>query len=352
VVDAVAAGGNSAQTYALYLPSSYTPGHAWPILYCLDPAGRGRVPVNLFAPAAEKAGFIVAGSNNSRNGSAEKEREAIRWLLTDTHARLNIDKSRIYVAGMSGGARLALTWAQNGAIAGVIACAAGFGSEVPKQVPFRLYATAGVDDFNYDELFENSLELAHRGVAHRFVEFDGGHDWLPQPLTADAFDFFQGKAGPQAAQASKHQRKVAVQLESIMKQVQYAGDSEQHAIFSAMRRDAAKPEDSDDRRVARRALMGVFVGSVEQAQKAMTAKDYDNAARFLDAAVMARPDDADAWYRLAVARSAGRNKHGALDALEQAAANGFHDRARLEAEPLLERLRNEPRYRALVEKVK
>jgi predicted lipid-binding transport protein (Tim44 family) len=209
-----------------------------------------------------------------------------------------------------------------------------------------------VDDFNYDEMFDNSLELARRGIAHRFVEFDGGHDWPTEPVAAQAFSFFLEKLPPQAAEASKRQRKLAVQLDSIMKQVGYASDSEQRAIFSAMRKDAAKPEDSDDRRVARRALAGVYVGSVEQAQAAMGRKDYDNAARFLDAAVMVRPDDANTWYQLAVARAGARDKRRALEALEQAVTAGFHDRARMDVEPLLDRLHNEARYQALLEKMK
>ena len=56
------------QSYWMFAPADYTADRAWPILYCLDPAARGRVPVDLFASAAEKAGFLVAGSNNSRNG--------------------------------------------------------------------------------------------------------------------------------------------------------------------------------------------------------------------------------------------------------------------------------------------
>jgi dienelactone hydrolase len=352
MVDPVAVDGNPAQSYALYLPSTYTPGHAWPILYCLDPGARGRVPVERFAQAAEKAGFIVAGSNNCRNGPTEPEREAIRWLLTDTHARLAIDDARIYVAGMSGGARVALAWAQNGSIAGVIACAAGFGNELPKQIPFRLYATAGVDDFNHDELFLNSLELARRGIAHRFVEFDGGHDWLPEPLAAEAFDFFLGKVPTQAAQPSKHQQKVAGQFDKRMKQVESASDLEKHALLGEMQKDAAKPDDSDERRTARRVLMGTFVAMVEQGRALLAQKDYSEAAHFFEVALMARPNEPGPWYSLAVAKAASGNKRGALEALEQAVSNGFHDRERLAGEPLLERLRDEPRYRAVVGKLK
>src|SRR6267142_6690756 len=57
-----------AQSYALYLPANYMPDKKWPILYCFDPEARGIVPVKRYQSAAEKYGWIVAGSNNSQNG--------------------------------------------------------------------------------------------------------------------------------------------------------------------------------------------------------------------------------------------------------------------------------------------
>src|SRR6187551_2176315 len=58
-----------AQTYALYVPSTYTAEKLWPVIYCFDPGARGRTPVERLQAAAEKYGYIVAGSNNSRNGA-------------------------------------------------------------------------------------------------------------------------------------------------------------------------------------------------------------------------------------------------------------------------------------------
>ncbi|MGH9795910.1 MAG: hypothetical protein ACRD5G_14165, partial [Candidatus Acidiferrales bacterium] len=49
------------QTYALYVPSYFTPERAWPVIFALDPAARGAVPVELLKDAAEKYGYIVAG---------------------------------------------------------------------------------------------------------------------------------------------------------------------------------------------------------------------------------------------------------------------------------------------------
>src|SRR5438445_11880037 len=54
-------------SYALYLPSAYSPAKRWALLLVFDPFARGEVSVKLFHEAAEKYGFIVVGSNNSRN---------------------------------------------------------------------------------------------------------------------------------------------------------------------------------------------------------------------------------------------------------------------------------------------
>src|SRR2546426_12116081 len=38
---------DSSQSYALYLPSNYTPDRKWPILYALDPGARGKTPSSI-----------------------------------------------------------------------------------------------------------------------------------------------------------------------------------------------------------------------------------------------------------------------------------------------------------------
>jgi hypothetical protein len=56
------------QSYAVYLPSHYTPDRAWPIIYAFDPFARGKTAVDVYKDAAEKYGYIVVGSNNSCPG--------------------------------------------------------------------------------------------------------------------------------------------------------------------------------------------------------------------------------------------------------------------------------------------
>ncbi|HXB72032.1 MAG TPA: hypothetical protein VNY05_27595 [Candidatus Acidoferrales bacterium] len=353
VVDRVLVTGNDRQSYALYLPSHYTAERTWPVLYCLDPGARGRAPVERFAKAAEKAGWVVVGSNNSRNGPMGPVQEAIGAMLADTHARFSIDDSRVYAAGLSGGARLALSWGLNGHLAGVIACSAAFGPPgTPKQIPMRIFATAGIDDFNHDELYRMSRELARRGVEHRFVEFEGGHEWLPEPLTFEALDFFAGRVPPQAAAESKESEKQAREAERIRAELASASDAEKYSLFKQMSKNAAKPNDSPERRVARRVIGGVSVGAMEETRGLMAEQRYGEAARAAETGVMVRPENGNAWYTLAVAQAGAGNNKRALEALEHAAANGFRAWERMESEPLLAKVRRDARYREVLEKMK
>ena len=349
IVERVVCSGDKSQSYALYLPAVYSRERAWPVLYCLDPAARGRVPVERFQKAAERAGFIVAGSNNSRNGPLDVSRGAIRWLLTDTHERFAIDDSHAYAAGFSGGARLALAWAGNGRVAGVIACGAGFGSPIPKEVPFRIYATAGVDDFNYDEVYAMSRELSRRGVSQRFAQFAGGHDWLPETLTGEALDFLSARLKPEPPPPETLQQKnVALRYSQLQAELARDDDPARRSTIHQLQRDSELPDDSPDRRVARRVLQGAFIGAMEQGRALLAAKQYRDAAQAWEMAVLARPKNAEAWYSLAKSRAGAHDKRGALNALERAIANGFDDRDRIEHDPLFDALRKEPKYAAAV----
>lgn len=191
VIEKVACQKTDAQSYALYLPTNYTPEKKWAILYAFDPFGNGKSPVEIFRDAAEKYDFIIVGSNDSRNNlSAEKLSEIITAFWTDTHARFSIDEKRAYAAGLSGGARVANFFAAScrGCIAGVVACGATFTANFPLDKPlgFAVFGTVGTDDFNYPELVKAFEKLSEIKSANRLDVFDGRHGWLPKELAFDA----------------------------------------------------------------------------------------------------------------------------------------------------------------------
>ena len=182
-----------ALSYALYLPRGYTPARAYPVIFAFDPGARGRVPVERYQAAAEQYGYIVAGSNNSRNGSPVTG-QAATAMTTDVMTRFHVDPNRIYLAGMSGGARVAFAVAMPNAsqIAGVIASSAGYPDAEPrKTMPFPIFATAGTEDFNHLEMRRLDAALT---TPHRLVIFEGGHAWLSSELAIEAVEWMEVQA--------------------------------------------------------------------------------------------------------------------------------------------------------------
>ena len=192
VIDRVACAEDASQSYALYLPSSYISSRAWPVIFAFDPAARGRIPVERYQVAAERYGFIVVGSNNARNGSMEFPR-TLAALTGDVSARFMIDPNRVYLAGMSGGARTALGVALGSkGIAGVIASSAGYPDNVQRTaLPFPLFTTAGTEDFNHLEMRRLDRELT---TPHHLAIFNGGHVWLSSELAIEAVEWMEVQA--------------------------------------------------------------------------------------------------------------------------------------------------------------
>jgi poly(3-hydroxybutyrate) depolymerase len=186
------------QSYALYLPTSYAPDRASPVIFAFDPGARGRVPVERYQAAAEQYGYIVAGSNKSRNGSWEVSQRAARAMFGDVSTRFLIDQHRIYTAGMSGGSRVAMGVAMgSNFVAGVIASSAGFPDSNPrKKVAFAVFGTAGTEDFNLMEMRRMDRALTS---PHRLAVFEGGHVWLSSEIAMQAVEWMEIQAAKTGA---------------------------------------------------------------------------------------------------------------------------------------------------------
>jgi tetratricopeptide (TPR) repeat protein len=186
------------QSYALYLPSSYDARRTWPLIVAFDPAARGQVPLESFKESAEKYGYILAGSNISRNGPMTPSLRAGLAMLRDVLDRFSIDERRLYATGFSGGARVASAMAQvqKGRIAGVIGCAAGFPEEEnpTAQTPFAFCGTIGNEDYNWVEMIRLDRTLASLDKPHRLLRFPGGHTWPPRDVAMAALEWLELQA--------------------------------------------------------------------------------------------------------------------------------------------------------------
>ena len=188
---------DAAQTYVLYLPSGYTPAKRWPIIYFFDPGGRGRRPLELYKDIAETYGFIMAGSNNSRNFSSDQGK-AVNAVWQDTHARLGIDEHRTYASGFSGGARVAGAMAlggSHGQIAGVIAHGAGYPrNKTAAKDDLPYFFAVGDQDFNWPEVINIRRDREEQSSPYRVRVYSGRHQWAPAAVMEEAVQYMNLKA--------------------------------------------------------------------------------------------------------------------------------------------------------------
>ena len=227
IIERVTCQENPAKSYALYVPSTYQPQRPAPLLLLFEPASRGALPLRFFKHAAETWGFIVACSYDTPNYTPwEENRVGIQATWNDVLQRFRVDSRRMYVGGLSGGARLAsrVAFVTDG-VAGVVSCGAGFwmrDSNAPAP-EFEVVSTVGTTDFNYLELYDLEKELKKRRLPHRRILFDGGHLW---PGSEDCYEILawlqnrawrNGLISPEAVRAAE-QLKIRSEAAESMEQ--------------------------------------------------------------------------------------------------------------------------------------
>jgi dienelactone hydrolase len=198
VIPKVVCSADSKQSYALFLPPTFSAARKWPIVYLFDPLARGEVAVEAARSAAEKFGYILVASNNSRNGPMADSTVAANAVWRDAQERFPVEERRRYLAGMSGGARLvtAIALSCNGCVAGVIANAAGFPiAKTPlPNMKFAYFGAVGNADFNYGEFVELRRKLEEAGAQYRIRIFDGQHGWAPPDVWVDSLNWMDIRA--------------------------------------------------------------------------------------------------------------------------------------------------------------
>jgi len=56
---------DASRSFALYIPSDYSPGRRWPLVLILDPRGRGEAALRPLVASAERLGYVLASSDNT-----------------------------------------------------------------------------------------------------------------------------------------------------------------------------------------------------------------------------------------------------------------------------------------------
>ena len=189
--------------YAAYIPRGYTGDHPVPLLIVLDPLGRAEYTTQLVAPAAERLGWVVMSSYDSRGGAAAAPNQrAVNLMLSDAFAAFRIDTSRIYLAGLAGTARETWVFAYGagGHVAGIMSVNASMPGDTAwrrkygGKPPFDVAMIAGDRGFNYDEVVGTADSLGALGAPIRTDVFAGGLEWPSGSLLAQAMGWLDARA--------------------------------------------------------------------------------------------------------------------------------------------------------------
>ncbi len=195
IIDKVVCVKDSRFSYSLYLPSGYSVEKNWPVIFCFDPRAQGRRPVDLLRPAAETYGYVLAGSLDSQNGPVAPNQKAAKAVWQDVRERFSVDAARVYAAGFSGGAEVAVLFPYlvEAQAAGIISCGAGIpASHQPGWVkPAAYYGIIGYWDFRYQDMVRLEGPFEASGVIHRIVYYDGWHQWPPPEMLDKAVEWLE-----------------------------------------------------------------------------------------------------------------------------------------------------------------
>ncbi len=178
---------NRKYSYYLYCPKSLRRDKKHPVLYIMDPGGGNVTTAHRYIKGAERNGWILAVSKQSKN-HFEGSLDACKAMMRHVEKTLPIDRRRVYTTGFSGGSRMAFMLSrERKGIAGIIAGGAAGKIGRRRQV---VYGLCGSNCFNRTDMAHAFKTIFHRGSILRF--YPGGHVWPDDEHIEDAITHLNG----------------------------------------------------------------------------------------------------------------------------------------------------------------
>lgn len=181
------------------VPEDYDSGKKYGLLVYISPGPNGQPP-NGWLEVLYKNDILYAGANKVGNGDPNERRTGLSVLLTGLMQKeYSIDPKRVYISGLSGGARTAnfLAYMHPELYTGAILdCGACFARDVPHEHPPA--KQGGQHGADYTVIFDKALideDEVKENV--RFALVTGPQDWR----YGDIVDIYQGGYKPYGYQA-------------------------------------------------------------------------------------------------------------------------------------------------------
>lgn len=198
VIDTVYCKLDPDQSYSLVLPTGYESGMKWPVVFIFEPGARGSMAAGIFLEASERFGIITIASNNSSNQSNAGSLHSAESMFRDARMRFNLDSLMFFVAGFSGGSRLASNLAiEHHFIKGVIGCGAGLYHNKSTHPEFRnsfyYYGIIGRRDMNLQDMIDTEERLSQSQVGYHIQYIETQHVWPPAEEITSAMAWLRYK---------------------------------------------------------------------------------------------------------------------------------------------------------------
>ncbi|HSP82596.1 MAG TPA: hypothetical protein VLN72_02565 [Gillisia sp.] len=190
VIDTLSINDSIAETYSIYLPTSFTPDKTWPVIFVFDTNGRGSRATQLFRQAAEEQGYIIAASNNIGEKETLLNNVKIGTRLMNTVFNyFPIDNNMVYTAGFAEGARVASVMPTVfPVVKGVLAIGDAWVNVdyINNQAKFYFLGMAGYRDHKFNAVEETAQFLKRAKLQSEFYPYDGGGEWPPAEVLNNA----------------------------------------------------------------------------------------------------------------------------------------------------------------------
>ncbi len=411
VIPSVACSNDATQSYALYLPKDYSASKKFPVIIFFDPHGSGAYPVGLFKMLADKFGYILMGSNSSKNGLQFDESNGIASnLINEASSKYSVNAKRISFVGFSGGSKVAqMSASLHPELSALVYCGASLPLEKLQPLPPAL-GFAGLRDMNYTEVKTSGQVLDSKKAVHCIIEWKGKHEWPDSLSFEDAFywcsfnamrnkiieadkslinSFLQKEnkliaSGKNTVAQHDLNLRVISFLDGIADVSSYKQKAASISQSDAYKREMQKQqavlqteenlkqnymqcfEDKDlnwwKAEVARmhslekgeqemmyqRLLAYLSLASYSYSNKAIRQNNFSAAQRYLDIYQIADPENSEQRFLLACLLARQGDQGKAIAALQEAVQLGLKDKSKIQNEESFNSIRTNPDYNKLL----
>ena len=181
VVDGLQINDSISETFAIYLPTTYSNEKLWPVIFVFDPKGRGKSAAQIFSHAGQEQGYIIVATNNiNSEDSLLNNLKVGTRLMARVFDLFPVDGKRIYTAGFAEGAEVASAIpAIYNNLQGVLAVGDIWINPdfVKKKTDLTILGLVDIRDFRLYKMEETIRFLKRIGHRGDLYKYDGSHEW-------------------------------------------------------------------------------------------------------------------------------------------------------------------------------